>query len=288
MTDLQTNITQLEALYEARHKTDHVFINWWVGTFVLGVLTGGLYLIYRFMKQVYRKKKHYERIAKFYEMTLYILKELTTTPDKNFISEDSLKLSAIRTQYRAITMKNSDWNMSLTVIIVHCLAFATTVFMGIIIHNAYPHPHDTNTFTITNLLVNLLGCIYAFPFWIFLYPFEIFALFFLFRSLMKDFVLFDNMEEGLLKGITPIVKTLLKNEQWELSFTKQCQPRNFWLQLALTLPTLGLNWIYVDYRLTVEAQKRFAESARVQGAILQALKQLAEQSTESTEAIENA
>ena len=286
MTDLRTNIEQLEALYEARHKTDHVFINWWVGTFILGVLTGGLYLIYRFMKSVHRKKKHIERISKFYEMTIYILKEFTATTNPKFISEDSLTLSDIRTQYR--TMKNSGWGMGLAVIILHCLLSATCVFIGIIIYNAYPHPHDTNTFTITNLLGNLLGCIYALPFWIFLYPFEIFALFFLFRYLMKDYVLFDNMEEGLLKGITPIVKTLLKDEQWELSFTEQCQPRNFWLHLALTLPTLGLNWVYVDYRLTVEAQNRFAESARVQGAILQALKQLTEQSTESTEAIENA
>jgi hypothetical protein len=53
--------------------------------------------------------------------------------------------------------------------------------------------------------------------------------------------------------------------------------------IILTFLTLGLNWIYVDYRLTVEAQKRFAESARVQGEILQALKQLAEESTESIE-----
>jgi len=279
MTDLQTNLQKLEALYEARHKTDHVFINWWVGTFVLGVLTGGLYLIYRFMKSVQRRNTHIQRTLHFYNTFVGELRALNQYQQDEEILESLLEPfeDSMDNKIYDKLLKPLQWWVGLVCIVVAIGLF--TFFMGgnLLMCLAYP-PYTIDWDDFTRFFPSSLrfSAVLTLPSTI------LFGLYFL-KRLLTDFVLFDNMEEGLLKGITPIVKTLLKNEQWELSFTKQCQPRNFWLHLALTLPTLGLNWIYVDYRLTVEAQKRFAESARVQGAILQALKQLEETSSKSTE-----
>ena len=235
MTDLQTNIAQLEAIYEARHKTDHVFINWWVGTFVLGFLTGGLYLVYRFMKSVQRRNTHIQRTLRFYNTFVGELRELNQYQQNENTFEWLLEPfddSMDNRKYDSV-LTPSQWWVGLVCIVVSIGLFVFSMSGNLLIDHAYP-PYTTTWDDFTRFLPTSLGfsAILTLP------SLLLFG-FYYFKKLLTNFVLFDNMEEGLLKGITPIVKTLLKNEQWELSFEKQCQPRNFWLHFALTLPPSG-------------------------------------------------
>ena len=89
----------------------------------------------------------------------------------------------------------------------------------------------------------------------------------------------DLLEATLLSYVQPILRSLSNNDSRVLlpSFEPQCQPRNFWLHLLLLFPTLGINFLYLDYCCLHEAQRRFKESARVQYRIFQAVKKLAGQ-----------
>jgi hypothetical protein len=58
----------LEQTYEARKKSDHEFMNWWLGTFIVGLATQGQYWVYRYYRNIIRRDEHFARIFQFYHM----------------------------------------------------------------------------------------------------------------------------------------------------------------------------------------------------------------------------
>lgn len=283
MTDLQTNITQLEALYEARHETDKLFsekdldltlkcliamvglvcsLESYFHCFkysfldILLLLIAGAYLVILYKKLIY-SSLHFSRILLFYRFALGLLPDLTKN---NALKSDAVLISLFTND----TPNTDKWQQQnwLKKPSFYITLFLLSSLLLISLNIYFP---ELQIQFMTILVKNTMPLVGFFTYLI-----------------NSRYSSLDELELGFSKNL----QNALQIESPPL--TTNCQKLNLWLHLALTLPTLGLNWIYVDYRLTVEAQKRFAESARVQGAILQALKQLAEESTEATEAIENA
>jgi hypothetical protein len=283
MTDLRTNIEQLEALYEARHETDKLFsekdvdltlkcliamvglvcslesyFHCFKYSFLdqLLLLIAGAYLVILYKKLIY-SSLHFSRVLVFYRSALGLLPELT----KNNPLKNDLTLISIFTNSNtnADKWKQQHWLKEPSFYITFFL-LSSLLLIAI---NIFSSGVEV---TFLNICFKNIMLLVAF----------------LTYFISSRYSSLDTLELGFSANLQKV----LQIEDPPLVIN--CQPPNLLLDLVLTILTLGLNSIYVDYRLTVEAQKRFAESARVQGEILQALKQLAEESTELTEAIENA
>ena len=281
MTDLQINLQKLEALYEARHETDKLFsekdvdltlkifivatgIFFWLEAYFhflrldflsLFLLIGiGFYLGLQYGKINYLSYG-FARIEKFYRMaSIYYQNKITDTSLKQSYAQILVSSNNFLDK-----MVNKHW---INNHICAPFSFVLFVYLGIFFLNVclVEDYKIVNIYLESEMILMILATYF----------------------ISSRYSSLDTLELGFSSDL----QQALQIDSPPLAIS--CQPPNLWLHLALTLPTLGLNWIYVDYRLTVEAQNRFAESARVQGAILQALKQLAEESTELTEAIENA
>ena len=269
MTDLQTNLAQLEALYEARHETDKLFsekdlgltlkifivataLFFWLEVYFhflrldflsLFLLIGiGSYLGLQYEKIKYLSYS-FSRIEKLYRMAgVYYQNKITDSS----LKQNYAQMLVCSSPYLDKMIKNT--NLSSLV------SFGLCVHFGIMFLNIF----FVENYKLSNVFIES----------------EAILIVLVTYFLRTKYNLIDTLESSISADLLKI----LQIEDQPLAIN--CRAPNFWLNLALTLPTLGLNWIYVDYRLTVEAQKRFAESARVQGAILQALKQLAEESNE--------
>jgi hypothetical protein len=268
MTDLQTNLQKLEALYEARHETDHVFINWWVGTFVLGVLTLFLYPIYRFFRNIHRRDAHFKRTNEFN----YVLNQTISLLTSKEAQTNSTSPTMVAASTNPLAKPLHWW-------IPFGLCFLGCIFSEILPPLIASHFNPTLQGYALERFELITGHLLYLPFNIYLYS--------ILYGLLKDYAELERLDINSLYN----AKMMLSNSGNEalnnISYQPCCRfsagAKSAFKYIILTFLTLGLNWIYVDYRLTVEAQKRFAESARVQGEILQALKQLAEESTESIE-----
>lgn len=273
MNELQTNITQLETLYEARHKTDHVFINWWVGTLLLGLPTLFLYPIYRLFRNIHRRDAHFKRTLQFNHVLNQTINLLT--PQETI--ENTTTLTFPNTSASPLAKPLHWW-------IPFGLCLLGLVFSEILPPLIASHFNSTLQGYALERFELLTGHLLYLPFNIYLYS--------IMYGLMKDYAELERLDINSLYNAKMMLSSIENDVLNTINYQPCCRfsvgAKSAFKYIFLTILTLGLNWIYVDYRLTVEAQNRFAESARVQGAILQALKQLAEESTEATEAIENA
>jgi hypothetical protein len=273
MTDLQTNLAKLEALYEARHETDHVFINWWVGTLLLGLPTLFMYPIYRFFRNIHRRDSHFKRTNEFN----YVLNQTISL----LTSKEAQTNSTSRTMMDASTNQLAKP--------IHWWIPFGLCFLGLVFSEILP-PLIASHFnpTLQGYALERFELITGNQLYL---PFNIYLCIIMY-GLLKDYAELERLDIQTLYNAKMMLlnsgNAALNNISYQPCCRFSAGVKSAFKYIILTLPTLGLNWVYVDYRLTVEAQKRFAESARVQGEILQALKQLAEESTESTEAIENA
>jgi hypothetical protein len=273
MTELQTNLAQLEALYEARHKTDHVFINWWVGTLLLELPTLLLYPIYRFFRNIHRRDAHFKRTIQFNHVLNQTINLLT--PQETI--ENTTTPTLLNTSASQLAKPLHWW-------IPFGLCLLGLIFSEILPPLIASHFNPTLQGYALERFELLTGNLLYLPFNIYLYS--------IMYGLLKDYAELERLDINSLYNAKMRLSSIGIDSLNTLNYQPYCRfsagAKSAFKYVVLTILTLGLNWIYVDYRLTVEAQKRFAESARVQGAILQALKQLAEASTELTEAIENA
>ena len=273
MTELQTNITQLEALYEARHKTDHVFINWWVGTLLLGLPTLFLYPIYRFFRNIHRRDAHFKRTIQFNQVLNQTINLLT--PQETI--ENSTTPTLPNTSASPLAKPLHWW-------IPFGLCLLGFIFSEILPSLIATRFNPTLQGYALERFEFMVGTLLYFPFNIYQYS--------IMYGLLKDYAELEHLDIQSLYNAKMRLSSIGNDALNTINYKPCCRfsagAKSAFKYIISTILTLGLNWIYVDYRLTVEAQNRFVESARVQGAILQALKQLAEQSTEPTEAIENA
>jgi hypothetical protein len=93
-------------------------------------------------------------------------------------------------------------------------------------------------------------------------------------KLMKDHASLEKLECTLLQKTKTMLQDLGVQKATEINYAPQCKPRNFWIHFLLTVPTLCINWLFVDYQLITEPSKRFKETNRVQYQVIQALKQV--------------
>jgi hypothetical protein len=98
-------------------------------------------------------------------------------------------------------------------------------------------------------------------------------------KLMREYATVERLEMALMKKIRTILADLGAEKTADLTYTPQCKARNFWVHLLLTLPTLYINWLYIDYRYITEPVKRFKEANKVQHYVLKNLKQVLNKNT---------
>jgi hypothetical protein len=266
MTNLQTNIAQLEALYEARHKTDHVFINWWVGTLLLGLPTLFIYPIYRFFRNIHRRDTHFKRTLQFNDVLNQTINLFTTQE----ATSSSTSSSSINASASPLAKPLHWW-------IPFGLCFLGCVFSEILPSLIASHFNPTlQGYALERFELALSTLLYL-PFNIYLYS--------IMYGILKDYAELERLDIQTLYNAKMMLSSIGNDALNTINYKPCCRfsagAKSVFKYTVLTILTLGLNWIYVDYRLTVEAQKRFTESARVQGAILQALKQLAGNPTNS-------
>jgi hypothetical protein len=273
MTDLQTDLEQLEALYEARHKTDHVFINWWIGTLLLGLPTLFIYPIYRFFRNIHRRDAHFKRTAQFNHVLNQTISLLTSQE-----SQTNTTSPIIIDAFTNPLAKPLHWWIPFG------LCLLGLVFSEILPPLIASHFNPTLQGYALERFEFMVGTLLYFPFNIYQYS--------IMYGLLKDYAELERLDINSLYNAKMMLSSIGNETLNTINYQPCCRfsagAKSAFKYILSTILTLGLNWIYVDYRLTVEAQNRFAESARVQGAILQALQQLAEESNEPTEAIENA
>lgn len=273
--NLHTNLAQLEAIFNARLKTDYVFMNWWVGTFLMPFVTLGIYFYYRHFRNIHRRNQHLQRTRAFYSTLAQVLRLLPQASEKltgqtaELLEDYEIRLGS----KEAIAMaKPVHWKIWAWGEVLYSLSIIALFGIGIALAFSHVDPASAKKqiaflepYNDLISLINLSLSIY----WYYLY-----------KRLLEDYIPMDLLEAKLLSYVQPILRNFSNNDSRTLlpSFEPQCRPRNFWLHLLLLFPTLGINFLYLDYCCIHEAQRRFKESARVQYRILQAVKKLAEQS----------
>ena len=278
--NLHTNITKLEAIFNARHKTDYVFMNWWVGTFLMNIVTLGIYPTYRFIRRVHIRNQHIQRTRAFYKTLSQIIPLLPQSAEKltgqtaELLEDYDIRLESNEAVAMAKPLQWKPLAFAYGLMFVFGIVLYVVMIQLIITSGSTGHHPDPSfmknqmeAITPYSNVINLIN----FPFGIYWY--------YLLKRSMEDYTHIDKWEASLLYYLQPLLRQLSNNDnRILLSFEPQCEKRNFWIFLLLLIPTLGINFLYLDYCCIHEAQRRFKESARVQYRILQAVKKLAEQS----------
>jgi hypothetical protein len=280
--DLHASLKKLEAIFNARHKTDHVFMNWWVGTFLMNIITLGIYPTYRFIRRVHIRNQHIQRTRAFYTTLSQIIPllpqsaEKLTGQTKELLEDYDIRLESNEAVAMAKPLHWKPLAFAYGLMFVFAIVFYIIIIQLIITSGSTGHHPDPSfmknqmeAITPYSNIINLIN----FPFGIYWY--------YLLKRSMEDYTHIDKWEASLLYYLQPLLRQLSNNDnRISLPFEPQCEKRNFWIFLLLLIPTLGINYLYIDYCTIHEAQRRFKESARVQYRILQTVKKLAGQSAD--------
>ncbi|MCS6267656.1 MAG: hypothetical protein H2174_08840 [Vampirovibrio sp.] len=277
---LHASLIKLEAIFNARHKTDHVFMNWWVGTFLMNIITLGIYPTYRFIRRVHIRNQHIQRTRAFYTTLSQIIPllpqsaEKLTGQTKELLEDYDIRLESNEAVAMAKPLHWKPLAFAYGLMFVFGIVFYIIMIQLIMTSASAGHQPDPSfmknqmaSITPYSHLINLIN----FPFGIYWY--------YLLKRSMEDYPHMDKWEASLTYYLQPLLRQLSNNDnRISLPFEPQCERRNFWIFLLLLIPTLGINYLYIDYCCIHEAQRRFKESARVQYRILQTVKKLAGQS----------
>ena len=242
-------------------------------------VTLGFYQAYRFIRSVHRRNQHFQRTKAFYQLLPNLLRQLphaseTLTGETAELLED---YELWVTGEEATTLRKPLYWKPLAVAwgILFLLIIAYYAFMFNLGFSQSMAGHSSDPMAVNKAILSIQP--YIMLSYLIIYPSGFYSYYLKYR-LLKDYPQLDKMESKFLSFIQPILQKFLGDTRLSLSFEPQCKPRNFWLHLLLLFPTLGINFLYLDYCCIHEAQRRFKESARVQYRILQAVKKLAEQS----------
>lgn len=247
----------LEQTYEARKKSDHEFMNWWLGTFLVGFVTLSFYWHYRYYRNIARRDSHFAKTHQFYtevaETIHAMAKDQGNTAVNDSLSVMNQMLNSKETQK---LVKPIHWWMVLGVSLFGgFVAGFIAALVGSVASHADPNLSVNNLASLLQIPLIVYNCIIMY-------------------KLMREHATLERWECSLLQKTKTMLQDLGVQKASEINYVPQCKPRNFWIHALLTVPTVFINWIYVDYRLINEPVKRFKQSNRVQHQVVQALKQV--------------
>jgi hypothetical protein len=260
-------LLNLSGIFQSRKKSDHQFINWWLGTFVLSLITGGLYYSYREIRIIARRDSHFAKTHQFYTQAAEVINSLAKECGNTIISTDLRNTHQLLNSKETKTLvKPIRWWVFLLLTMGY--PFVVGIISGILAGGgaAVEQPEAPS------LLPYIVQLGVMFP--ILIYYSIIYA------GLMKDYAKFDALEADLVKKMKVMLLDLGVEQAKNITFEPQCKPRKFWLHWLLSIPTLCINWLYVDYQLVTEPLKRFKEANRAQYHIQQALAYIAKTNEE--------
>ena len=251
----------LEQTYEARKKTDHEFINWWLGTLLVTPVTFFIYYQYRFYRNIARRDSHFAKTYQFY----------TGVAETIHVMANDLNNTVVDTDLRHLNQLLNNHETHKLVKPIHWWLYLAVAFVGGGIAagvSAVVAPMLFPTANAEQVSVYISGISMVLQLPIMIYVIMIYT------SLMKNHATLEQFEVSCLQKTKTMLLDLGFEKARTLAYEPQCKPRNFWVHFALSFVTLGLNWFYVDYQLVNEPVKRFKEANKVQYEVLQGLKQI--------------
>ena len=251
----------LEETYEARKKSDHEFMNWWLGTLVVTPLTFFFYYQYRFYRNIARRDSHFAKTHQFYVGVAETIHAIAKDQGNRFVDTDLRNMNQLLNSKETLKLvKPIHWWLYLAVsIVVGVIAVTVSHFIT---------PMIFSTVSEVDMMSYRSGIQMVLQLPVFIYAIMIYT------SLMKNHATLEQFEVSCLKKTKSMLLDLGVQKATEINYAPQCKPRNFWIHVLLTVPTLTINWWFVDYQLITEPSKRFKEANKVQHQVIQALKQV--------------
>ena len=251
----------LEETYESRKKSDHEFMNWWLGTLLLSLVTFGIYWQYRYYRNVARRDSHFAKTHQFYvgvaETIHAMAKDQGNTTVETDLRNITQLLNSKETQQ---LVKPLHWWMVLGI------PMAVGFIAGMLVSFLGPVGFSSVDKTQLPLIMSGIQVVVCLPVWTYQCIIH--------SKLMKDHATLERFELACLQKTKTLLQDLGVQKATEINYVPQCKPRNFWIHALLTVPTVAINWWFVDYQLITEPSKRFKQVNRVQHQVIQALKQV--------------
>jgi len=251
----------LEETYEARKKSDHEFMNWWLGTLLLSLVTFGIYWQYRYYRNVARRDTHFAKTHQFYVGVTETIHAMAKDQGNRTVDTDLRNMNQLlNSKETQKLVKPLHWWMVLGIpMTVGFIASMLISFLG-------PVGLSSLDKTQLPLIMSGIQVVVCLPVWIYQCIIH--------NKLMKDHASLEKLECILLQKTKTMLQDLGVQKATEINYVPQCKARNFWIHALLTVPTVAINWWFVDYQLITEPSKRFKEVNRVQYQVIQALKQV--------------
>jgi hypothetical protein len=274
----------LEQTYEARKKTDHEFMNWWLGTFVVGLATQGQYLVYRYYRNMIRRDEHFTRISQFYSAVGETIHTLAKAEDNTSVNSTLRDFNQILQNEKAKKLIKPIVWWRLPVVSVIAYIILVVILYSFILPSMALSLQGAKEHLNPAIFLSTLGFL---PFLIILYSIGTLVYkSFITYGLMNDYTTLEKWDMALLQKTKTMLSDLGLEKTSSISYTTHCKTRNFWIPFFLTIPTLGLIWLYVDYFLISEPAKRFKELPWIQFQILDGLKSVAQKNEDRTKALQ--
>jgi hypothetical protein len=251
----------LEETYETRKKTDHEFMNWWLGTLLIAPVTLFLYPQYRFYRNIARRDSHFAKTHQFYVGVAETIHAIAKDQGNTAVDTDLRNMNQLLNKPETKKLfKPIHWWLYLAIAFVG--GGIAAGLSAVIAPMLFP---TANTEQVS-VYISGISMVLQLP--IMIYGIMIYT------SLMKNHATLEQFEVSCLQKTKTMLLDLGFDKARTLAYEPQCKPRNFWIHFALTFVTFGLNWLYVDFRLITEPVKRFKEANKVQYEVLQGLKQI--------------
>jgi hypothetical protein len=231
-------------------------MNWWLGTFLLSVVTFGIYAQYRFYRNIARRDSHFAKTHQFYTGVAETIHALAKDQGNTAVDTDLRNMNQLlNSEETQKLVKPLHWWMYLTVALVGAVIASAVSFMLAPMLFSTASEVDMMSYHsglqgVLQLPVSIYACI-------------------IMSSLMKDHASLERLECTMLQKTKTMLQDLGVEKAKEINYVPQCKARNFWIHFALTFVTLGINWLFVDYQLITEPVKRFKQSNRVQHQVVQ-------------------
>jgi hypothetical protein len=273
-----------QAIIELEHiaeQKEHRFINWWLGTFGLGLVTISVYLSYRSYKFIHAFDKHYEKTYQFYTQVPTVLAALAAeSPNKANHAKlaDSLQAYNLLLQNTATSklFKPVKWGKQL--MITNGSGMALNVLGNMLTTGIVPG--FTQGFIAANPTSGLptetitsMGVMFAqFCNGLLALPLIIYGVM-VCRTLVMRQSQVEQFEQSLLPRIQEMLGYLDVTEVKTLEYTPQTDHnRKFSFHVLLCIFTLGFGALYSNYLMMTELEKRYTEETALQYRLLKLFK----------------
>ncbi|MCS6267659.1 MAG: hypothetical protein H2174_08855 [Vampirovibrio sp.] len=109
----------LEETYESRKKSDHEFMNWWLGTLLVGPVSFFIYLQYRFYRNIARRDSHFAKTHQFYTEVTETIRAMTKEQGNTAVETDLRNMNQLLNNKETLKLvKPIHWWLYLAVAMV--------------------------------------------------------------------------------------------------------------------------------------------------------------------------